>query len=80
MIMACLGSELVYDNEEGDFHEKEEGSEEELDEYEIAHDPKKMFELIHSKEHFFTDCYLLFERIMDLGIKELYYRDISEEI
>lgn len=77
--MVCLGSELFAQSEDEIAEGKREDgeAEEAFDEYEIAHDPKKMFHLIHNKEHFFADCYILFERIMDLGIKELYYSDAS---
>ena len=47
--------------------------------YSIAHNAKKLFSIIHDAEHYIADCYALFERIMDLGIKELYYREDPDD-
>lgn len=30
---------------------------------------------LHDPEYLWTDCYLLFENIMNLGVKELYYKE-----
>ena len=50
------------------------------DSYSVAHNAQKMFDFIHSPEHLVADCYGVFDRIMDLGIKELYYlENVLEE-
>ena len=50
--------------------------EEDLDDlYSIAHDPSKMYIILNDKEFFVADSYILFERILDLGIKELYFKE-----
>ena len=45
--------------------------------YSVSTSASKMFNLIHSVPHYFADSYCLFERIMDLGIKELYFKDAT---
>jgi len=37
--------------------------------------PKKVFHLFHADEHAWADTYLLFERLLSLGIKDLYYKE-----
>ena len=32
-----------------------------------------VFRELHSPEHVFADAFLLFEKIMDLGIKDMFY-------
>ena len=32
---------------------------------------------LHSPEHIFADAFLLFEKVMDLGIKDLYFKGES---
>ena len=48
---------------------------EEDEEIETAESPAKMFKEIHDSKYFWADTYAMFERILDLGIKELYFRD-----
>lgn len=38
-------------------------------------DASTVFEEVHNPAYLWADSYGLFERIMDLGIKELYYKD-----
>ena len=36
-------------------------------------DSYAVFRYLHSPEHVFADAFLLFEKIMDLGIKDMFY-------
>ena len=73
--MVCLGLELNFSKDSVGFEKKEEDDEVVDDLYNIAHDANKMYEIVHDKEFYIADSYSLFERIMNLGIKELYYQD-----
>ena len=39
----------------------------------MAVDSYAVFRELHSPEHIFADAFLLFEKIMDLGIKDMFY-------
>lgn len=54
---------------------------EDLDDvYSITHSPKKMFRILHDPKYFVADSYTLFQRILDLGIKQLYFKeDLTEQ-
>ena len=77
--MVCLCSELALDPKTFEDNQ-EEDEEEEDDLYEIAHNPHKLYKVLHSKDFLIQDAYALFSRIMDLGIKELYYEETLENI
>ena len=39
----------------------------------MAVDSYAVYRELHSPEHVFADAFLLFEKIMDLGIKDMFY-------
>ena len=39
----------------------------------MAVDSYAVFRELHSPEHLFADAFLIFEKIMDLGIKDMFY-------
>ena len=76
MVMVCLASELQFPSMDSPVSPREEDDDEQEDEqYKLTHDPTKLFYFLHTPDHFISDTYALFERIMDLGIKELYFQD-----
>src|SRR5437868_6003926 len=78
MVMVALASELLFESKPKltKTNSSEEEDEDTMnDPYSIATDPNKMFAVLHDKNYFIEDSYSLFERIMDLGMKELYYKD-----
>lgn len=40
---------------------------------------KKLFHTIHDPAHIWADSYFMFENLMNLGLKELYYRETSDD-
>jgi hypothetical protein len=78
IIMVCLGSELAFESKllSSAVKISEEDDEDSMDDlYSIAQNPNKVYQIIHDKAYYIADSYSLFERIMDLGLKELYYKD-----
>lgn len=65
-IVSCIFSELDFTTDESD----EDAT------------PQSLFSYFHSYKHAWADCYIIFARLMNLGIKELYYReaDPTEEL
>jgi hypothetical protein len=51
--------------------------EEEDDLYSISRDASKLFEIIHDEQSFIADVYTLFEKVMSIGVKELYYKEVE---
>ncbi len=43
-------------------------------------DAKKVFHTLHDINFVWADIYLAFDRVMNLGVKELYYKEISEAV
>ena len=73
VVLMCLVSEYV----EQDFLEQQ-GIDMNSDESDEATlDACKVFLSIHNRDYLWQDAYLLFENIMGLGVKELYYRESS---
>ena len=40
-------------------------------------DSYAVFRFLHSPEHIFADSFLLFEKLMELGIKDMFYKGNS---
>jgi hypothetical protein len=47
--------------------------------FSITHNPKKMLRILHDPLYLIADSYTLFERILDLGIKNLYFKEDPNE-
>jgi hypothetical protein len=62
-IMSCTFSE-IYCKEDLDDSDEED---------ELA--PKRVFEQLHALSTVWSDTYSIFERLMSLGVKDLYYRE-----
>lgn len=70
VIVICLVSELIF---ERDTKRAQEGDDEEQN----ADEAYEAYLALHSADHVWSDAYSLFERIMNLGVKELYYKEIK---
>ena len=58
---------------------QDEHSSDDDDHDETSHDYiKKLFRELHDPLHIWADIYCMFENLMNLGVKELYYRDITK--
>jgi hypothetical protein len=40
----------------------------------------QVYKELHRPEHVYADSYLIFEKIMELGIKDLYYKGTSPSV
>jgi hypothetical protein len=71
VVVICLITEIVDKNQFKRQRKESEdmNSDEESDEV----TPQQIFMALHDPEYLWTDCYLLFENILNLGVKELYY-------
>lgn len=67
IILITLFSELC--------QRKKSKNEEDSDEEDINMNAYIIYQHIHDEEYIWADAYSLFERILDLGIKDLYYKD-----
>lgn len=69
VILICLVSELIFnqDSRRESSDEEEQTTDEVHEAYMTIHDPK----------YIWADAYALFERLMNLGVKELYYKEIK---
>jgi hypothetical protein len=54
-----------------------EDNEEDYDEEARNNSNKKLFMDLHDSKHIWADLYCMFENLMNLGVKELYYKDIN---
>ena len=79
IIMVALALELYFLNDSVLGDEEEEEEEEETDEYTIAYEPKKLFAFLHDPSFLDADLYTLFERVMDMGVKQLYFREKRDQ-
>jgi hypothetical protein len=73
VIVICLTSELIFEEDSKDKQASSDGEDEEqnIDEAYTA------YLALHNVSHIWSDAYALFERIMNLGVKELYYKEIK---
>lgn len=70
VIVMCIYSELL--SEESDSTKLgEEGEDHDLDE------ARQIFKTLHDPTQVWADIYMMYENLMNLGVKELYYRDNS---
>lgn len=75
VVLVCLISELT----DKDFLEElniDMNSDEDTDEATV--DACKLFMNLHNPEYLWADAYLMFNNIMNLGVKELYYKETAE--
>ena len=70
VIVICLASELVHRTNDVITNE-------DSDDDNIHVAEQTLFKELHNPKHLWADAYTMFERIMDLGIKELYYKDVK---
>jgi hypothetical protein len=70
VIVICLASELVWKLQD-DVTDEDSSDEDNLHVVE-----RNIFRELHNPSYLWADAYSLFERVMDLGIKELYYKDV----
>ena len=76
VILVCLISELT----NKDFLEElniDMNSDEDTDEATV--DACKLFMNLHNPEYLWANAYLMFNNIMNLGVKELYYKETTNE-
>jgi hypothetical protein len=73
VIVICLVSELIFSEEPLKRQNSSDGEDEEQNNDEAL----EAYQAIHKVESLWADSYSLFERIMNLGVKELYYREIK---
>ena len=73
VIVICLTSELIFEEESKEKQGSSDGEDEEqnIDEAYLA------YLALHNVNHIWSDAYSLFERIMNLGVKELYYKEMK---
>ena len=71
VVVICLVSELV-SKESFEKAEKGDNSDEDSDDSTLT--PKQLLLTLHDPEYLWADAYVIFENIMNLGVKELYYR------
>ena len=73
VIVICLTSELIFEEGSKDKQASSDGEDEEqnIDEAYTA------YLALHNVCHIWSDAYSLFERLMNLGVKELYYREVK---
>jgi hypothetical protein len=72
VIVICLSSELIFDSDtkKSEFIE--------ADDEELACDEiHEAYVYLHNPKYIWSDAYSMFERIMNLGVKELYYKEIK---
>jgi hypothetical protein len=68
VILVSLFSEVI-------FKSKSEEDVQSSDDDELT--PDDVFKELHRLENVWSSAYFIFERIMNLGIKELYYKDVK---
>lgn len=51
---------------------------EENEDFEDELSPENIAHILHDEKHAWADVYAIYERILDLGIKDLYYKEIDE--
>lgn len=73
VIVICLANELVNKHQE----EQPEAEDDSSDEDNLHVIESSLFKDLHDSKFVWADAYTMFERIMDLGIKELYYKDVQ---
>jgi TBC1 domain family protein 5 len=67
IVVTAVFSELSTQQEES----------EDSDEDELS--TQKLIHILHDSEHAWSDVYCLYERILDLGVKELYFKELEEK-
>ena len=76
VVVAALGSEYFkIENFENLSKTKEDDGDEENESNLL----RKVFLKLHDPAHLWADAFTIFERVMNAGIKELYYRDLRSE-
>ena len=40
----------------------------------------KIFKMLHDPKGLWADAFTLFEKVMNLGIKELYYKELEDDM
>jgi hypothetical protein len=71
VVVVSLISELM-ENEEREDHETAMNSDDDSDDH--ACNAHRIFLTLHDPQFIWADAYLLFESVMNLGVKELYYK------
>ena len=74
VIIICLSSELIFDTS-AKRSEFIDGDDDEQAQDEIY----EAFTMVHSPKYIWSDAYSMFERIMNLGVKELYYKEVKTQ-
>lgn len=85
VIMVCLAKELVYPTQnigEDEIQESKVASDKEISFGNACMNkqPDEAFNLLHSTEYYWSEAFRMFERIMELGVKDIYYREDVELI
>lgn len=75
-ILVALASDLIFEEEQS----QEKSSEESEEAEDEALRSKKLLLELHDPKHLWSDSYILFERLMDLGVKDLYYRQAESSL
>ena len=73
VIVICLTSELIFEEGSKDKQVSSDGE----DEDQNVDEAYSAYITLHNVSHIWSDAYSLFERIMNLGVKELYYKEIK---
>ena len=78
IIIICVTSELYNEHTViPGLESDEDHSSDDNDDQSYDNDTKKLFKELHDPEGMWADIYAMFENLMNLGVKELYYKDAN---